>query len=90
MRRNKEEGITVHRINLDVSDLTPNLILTSPIFGFDNIFAETHQESQRIRTEDTMAEKSLNDQVMERLKSFAAEDPGVYQRVFKEKPKAAR
>ncbi|MCU0348416.1 MAG: AAA family ATPase, partial [Saprospiraceae bacterium] len=33
VRRNKEEGITVHRINMDVSELTPNLILTSPIFG---------------------------------------------------------
>ncbi|MEZ4959046.1 MAG: AAA family ATPase [Saprospiraceae bacterium] len=90
VRRNKEEGITVHRINLDVSDLTPNLILTSPIFGFDNIFAETFHESQRIRTEDTLAEKSLNDQVMERLKSFAASDPDVFERVFKEKPGAAR
>ncbi len=90
VRRNREEGITVHRIHLDVSDLTPNLILTSPIFGFDNIFAETFKERQRIRTEDTLAEKSLNDEVMERLKSFAAEDSAIYQRVFKEKPSAAR
>ena len=90
VRRNKEEGITVHRINMNVSDLTPNLILTSPIFGFDNIFAETHNEKQRIRTEDSMQEKTLNDQVMERLKSFASDSPGAYQRIFKEKPSAAK
>ncbi len=90
VRRNKEEGITVHRINLDVSDLTPNLILTSPIFGFDNIFAESHDGKQRLRTEDTLAEKSLNDKVMERLKSFTASDPKVYEKVFKSKPSAAK
>ncbi|MEK7254991.1 MAG: AAA family ATPase [Bacteroidota bacterium] len=90
VRRSREEGITVHRINLDVSDLTPNLILTSPIFGFDNIFAETYQPNQRIRTEDTFAEKNLTDQVLERLKSFASEDPAIYEQVFQEKPSAAR
>jgi len=90
VRRNKDEGVTVHRIKLDVSDLTPNLILSSPIFGFDNIFAETYSNKQRIRTEDTLAEMSLNDSVMERLKSFAASDPDVYERVFKEKPEAYR
>ncbi|HRD80942.1 MAG TPA: AAA family ATPase [Saprospiraceae bacterium] len=90
VRRNRDEGVTVHRIHLDVSDLTPNLILSSPIFGFDNIFAETYTNKQRIRTEDTLAEMSLNDSVMDRLKSFAASDPDVYERVFKEKPKASK
>lgn len=90
VRRNRDEGVTVHRIHLDVSDLTPNLILSSPIFGFDNIFAETYTNKQRIRTEDTLAEMSLNDAVMERLKSFAASDADVYEQVFKEKPEAHR
>lgn len=90
VQRNKEEGITVHRINLDVSDLTPNLILESPIFGFDNIFAETHKPSQRIRTEETMAEKDLNDQVLEHLKAFAASEPDAYAKVLAKKPSAAR
>ena len=87
VRRNKDDGVTVHRIRLDVSDFTPNLILSSPIFGFDNIFAETYTNKQRIRTEDTLAEMSLNDAVMERLKNFAASDADVYEQVFKEKPK---
>lgn len=90
VRRNKEEGITVHRINMDVSELTPNLILTSPIFGFENIFAETHKPNQRIRTEETMLEKDLNDKVLEHLKAFAASAPDAYAKVLEKKPSASR
>lgn len=77
VNRNKEDGITVERLEYlenQLKDLTPNLILTSEIFGLQNIFPVTHDKSQRIRTEDTMAELQENDEMMEALKSYMNTD----------------
>lgn len=68
--RSPEEGIKIKRLNVDISDLTPNLILSSPIFGFSELFPNTHDTQDRIRTEDTYEEKELNDQVEQRLKAY--------------------
>lgn len=68
--RSPEEGIKIKRLNVDISDLTPNLILSSPIFGFSELFPNTHDAEDRIRTEDTYGEKELNDQVEQRLKAY--------------------
>jgi predicted ATP-binding protein involved in virulence len=68
--RSPEEGITIKKLELNVSDLTPNLILSSPIFGFSELFPITHTADERIRTEDTYQEKDLNDQVEQRLKAY--------------------
>jgi hypothetical protein len=46
------------------------LILSSPIFGFSEVFPLTHEEDDRIRTEATYQEKEFNDQVAERLKQY--------------------
>lgn len=68
--RSPEEGIKIKQLNVDISDLTPNLILSSPIFGFSELFPTTHDAQDRIRTEDTYEEKELNDQVEQRLKAY--------------------
>lgn len=58
VRRNTEEGITAERLDdsVDISTLLPNAILTSPIFGFDEMVAESHDSTQFIRTEDSYKE----------------------------------
>jgi predicted ATP-binding protein involved in virulence len=38
-KETKKEGIVVKRLQIDVAELTPNTILTSPIFNFDWIIS---------------------------------------------------
>ncbi len=52
VNRNKKEGITIDRLNIDVKELLPNTILTSPIFDMDEI-ANIHLKNlDNVRTED--------------------------------------
>jgi predicted ATPase len=77
VNRNQEDGITVERLEYlekQLKDLTPNLILTSEIFGFQDIFPVTHDKSKRIRTEDTITELEENDEMMDALKSYMNTD----------------
>jgi predicted ATP-binding protein involved in virulence len=77
VNRNQEDGITVERLEhleKQLKDLTPNLILTSEIFGFQDIFPITHDKSKRIRTEDTITELQENDEMMDALKSYMNTD----------------
>ncbi len=73
VNRSKELGVTGKRLvqmEDQLPNLTPNILLTSPIFGLQDIFPATHQSNKnRIQTEDTYADMSLNDQVEARLKA---------------------
>lgn len=70
VERTVEDGITVEQLDIDIKNLTPNLILSSPIFGFSEIFPATHTPQDRIQTEDTYVEKELNDLVEQRLQQY--------------------
>lgn len=70
VNRTAKEGITIEKLDIDIQNLTPNLILSSPIFGFTDIFPITHKKEARIRTEDTMQEVKKNDLIDKRLRSF--------------------
>lgn len=70
VNRTVEEGITVEKLDINIEDLTPNLILSSEIFGFTEIFPVTHDPEKRIRTEDTMEEVAATDLLEKRLKSY--------------------
>lgn len=76
--RTKEEGITVKRLNIEIEKLTPNLILTSEVFGFYDIIAKSNASSKRVHTEDTMQEKSFRDELKRRLQVFE-EQGGKYE-----------
>jgi len=73
VNRDAEKGITVERLEgmeKQISNLLPNTILTSPIFGMRDIFPVTHDAENGIRTEDTYAEIEFNEQVKQELKSY--------------------
>lgn len=74
VNRTVEDGIIVETIEEDISDWTPNLILSSPVFGFSEIFPVTHDRTKPIRTEDTIDEKEENDKLVEELKSYLGSD----------------
>jgi energy-coupling factor transporter ATP-binding protein EcfA2 len=77
VNRNAEKGIVVERLEhleAQLENLTPNLILTSEIFGLQDIFPVTHQTDKRIRTENTMEELKENDEMLDALKSYMGTD----------------
>lgn len=94
VNRTVEEGITVERLEHlenQVTDMLPNTILTSPIFGLQEIFPSGHHHQRRIRTEDTCDEMQFNDKVEERLKSFLdSEKEKELEATFKSKPNPAK
>lgn len=54
--RTETEGTTIEKIDIDLENLTPNLILTSPIFGLENVFSTNHQTLETIVTADNFEE----------------------------------
>lgn len=68
--RTDKEGIVVKKLDISIEELTPNLILTSEVFGFYNIIAKSNTDQSRVRTEDTMKEKTFRDELRKRLKAF--------------------
>ncbi len=74
VERDKERGITVEELDVDVSVLLPNTILSSPIFGFQELVAESHDGSQRVRVEDTYQQMKRNDATAEKITEFMDDD----------------
>jgi hypothetical protein len=52
-------------------NLTPNTILTSPIFDFEELIPESHLENERLRTEETYKEVKINDETRTFLRKLA-------------------
>ncbi|ERJ58817.1 AAA family ATPase [Sphingobacterium paucimobilis] len=76
VERNSVEGVKIKRLDelLELGDLLPNTILTSPIFGFDDIVPESHDQKRLIRTETTYSDIELNDIVQKRILSFLTDE----------------
>jgi predicted ATP-binding protein involved in virulence len=70
--RNAEHGVTVENFDIDISNLLPNTILSSPLFGFHDLFPVTHIPEVKIRTETLYADIVKNDELRLRLKKIAA------------------
>lgn len=70
VERTREKGVKTRRLDekIELGDLLPNTILTSPIFGLDEIIPESH-ERNLVRTETTYESIEFND----RLKSIISE-----------------
>ncbi len=72
--RTKEEGIKAALLDIDFSVLTPNTILSSPIFGFQDLVPESKSNDKMIRTEDTFAELKFNDQLKKDINTFLTKE----------------
>ncbi|WP_339814200.1 AAA family ATPase [uncultured Imperialibacter sp.] len=73
VNRNTTDGITLERLEefeSQMKDFLPNAILTSPIFGLQDIFPTSHTGKSRIRTEDSFNEIVVNKELQKRLKKF--------------------
>lgn len=70
--RDVEKGIQVERLDVDFTTLTPNAILTSPIFGFDDIIPLANTTVADVATEDTYSEAERTKRLKEKLKVLKA------------------
>ncbi|GAB3791857.1 hypothetical protein GCM10028819_01000 [Spirosoma humi] len=81
--RSKEKGITVERIDIDVANLLPNSILTSPIFDMDTIRPIANEDIGKLRTEDTYDEVVANNAIDKQLRELD-NDPSQYPALLQE------
>ena len=86
VERNQESGITLRRIDIDVSNLLPNAILTSDLFGLDGeeIEAKTNKNPEDIILEDDYQEYLRQREVDAELKAFEEGDETFPEHLFKD------
>ncbi len=63
--RDKEHGIRVKKLDIDISTLSPNSILTSPIFGFGSLTPEMHDGSKPVKTNSDF-QKIIEDEKLDK------------------------
>jgi predicted ATP-binding protein involved in virulence len=71
--REEEGGTKVEKIDIDIANLLPNTLLTSPLFDFDSIISTQNKKFGEIRTENDYREVVENQGRNERLKGYAKE-----------------
>ena len=71
--RTKENGITAEVLDIDVSTLTPNSILTSPVFGFDDINS-TEIDIEDVATADRYSNVEQEKRLKEKLNILKLND----------------
>jgi predicted ATP-binding protein involved in virulence len=70
--RDKENGTKVHKIeDLDIKNLTPNSILTSPIFDMDVITQINNENKEEIHTEENYDAILKRKETQKKLKELA-------------------
>ncbi len=76
VNRTKEDGVSVERLDemIDFPTLLPNTILTSPIFGFQNIFSESKNDDEFVRVETTFDEVIQNDEQSRRIQQHLSKE----------------
>lgn len=70
VNRTAEAGIELERVDIDITNLLPNTLLSSPLFDLDNLTQVNNRELSNVRTEDTYADMLSNDEIGARLKAF--------------------
>ncbi len=72
--RDKEHGITAEKLDIDFTTLTPNSILTSPIFGFENLVSVSKSEDKNLNTEDYFNDIIEKDKSLKEISEYLDED----------------
>ncbi|MFK7946817.1 MAG: AAA family ATPase [Saprospiraceae bacterium] len=67
----RKTGIQVRRLDIDVSQLTPNTILSSPIFGFDDIIPKSRDKNKKSYTQDEYEEVTFEKKMDTVLRKLA-------------------
>lgn len=59
IERDDDNGIKATKLDIDISNLLPNTILSSPIFGFDSLINIKHDPKEILRTENDFQEAAF-------------------------------
>lgn len=68
------EGIKVRKLDIDVTTLTPNTILTSPIFGFEGLSSIESEDQPRIYTQESYDDVAFEKALKANLQKLADDD----------------
>lgn len=68
--RSEETGIAIERLDIDFSVLTPNAILTSPIFGFKDLIPDSKPDDKMVRSEDTYKEVEVDRKLRQEINEY--------------------
>lgn len=71
VHQSSQAGITVEKLDIDVTQLLPNSLLTSPIFDFEEIIPSANTRLEDLHTEDSFQEAMANEEIKNRLKKIA-------------------
>ena len=76
VQRTAEQGITVQRIDdkLNINELQPNSILTSPIFDVDDIFAQGFSGNKRIKVNQHFNDSNIHQLMGEKINDFMTDE----------------
>lgn len=77
VNRTEEEGITVQRLTKmekEMKNLLPNIVLTSSVFDMDEIKAITNKDITRVRVSDSLEEEEFYNLVDQKLEELLAKD----------------
>jgi AAA15 family ATPase/GTPase len=83
VNRTKEEGITCEKLDIDLSELPPENILSSPIFDFHDVIPQSYRQSKRLRTEKGYDEIEFYKILEEKIQTIANEAGVDYKTVQK-------
>lgn len=73
--RDQEHGTQVERLNIDVTRLLPNALLTSPLFELDSIVNQLKTSLDDVETEDSYPEIERRQALDQDLERYALENP---------------
>jgi predicted ATPase len=54
--KDESDQICAERLKIDITSLLPNALLTSPLFGFDDLINNNHEYGEKLNTEDNYNE----------------------------------
>lgn len=76
VERNSKDGVIINRVDdkIHFQDLLPNTLLTSPIFGMNDITNYSRNESIMVRTEKNFNELEFVDKLEIKIKEFITDE----------------
>jgi predicted ATP-binding protein involved in virulence len=72
--RNDIKGVWAEKIDIDPTNLTPNILFTSPLFDMDSILSVNNQDIRDVRFEENMEEMKFADEIKARLKAITGKN----------------
>ncbi len=69
--RTVDKGVTIQRIDIDIKNLLPNSLLTSPLFDFQDIVSNQYDDkNDDVHTEDYFNEIQFDEELKKQLEHF--------------------